>query len=339
MARKAWWGLAAAAGVLGASAVLVVAPRPPAAGVAPETGTTALAVPPVGWSTTRTGGWALEQASQACAFQEPYTLWARERSGAWRPIVRGPSACTPAGWQQGRLGPSGYPQALAIGPQGASLLAVWGPAAGYLRVVQVSTSGRITPVASVPALGPSLTRVHLGPGPRPGQWTLRYTIQDGASQATAGTITLIHTAGGTWHTVPQRQGAGEQLALPSGVVLTAGAAPGQWQGDAVSLQVVGTPAGHPYGTSLVGNHAEILQQGFRSVAGQRVYTALVKRTPAAAAASHQATYAWWVVQLRPLAGPPTAQDLAYAVVITVPAGDLAWPAWTSSALAHWRVGT
>ncbi len=46
----------------------------------------------------------------------------------------------------------------------------------------------------------------------------------------------------------------------------------------------------------------------------------------AAAASHQPSYAWWVVPWRPLAG---AEDWAYAVVITVPTGEAAWPPWAS----------
>lgn len=117
---KRWrWAAAAVAGVLGATAALVVAHGPLSVPAVVETRAAALPAPPAGWNTTRTGGWALEQANQACAFQEPYTLWERARGGGWRPVVRGPSACTPAAGPQARLGPSGYPRALAVGPQGS----------------------------------------------------------------------------------------------------------------------------------------------------------------------------------------------------------------------------
>ena len=63
--RGSWAAAAVAGGVLGATAALVVAHRPPSVTAAVKTRAAALPVPPAGWTTTRTGGWALEHANQA----------------------------------------------------------------------------------------------------------------------------------------------------------------------------------------------------------------------------------------------------------------------------------
>ncbi|MDA8200044.1 MAG: hypothetical protein M0Z54_11590 [Thermaerobacter sp.] len=74
-------------------------------------------------------------------------------------------------------------------------------------MVQVSASGSIRTVASLPALGTGMASVELGPAPRSGHWTLSYTVQNG-SQSTVWTVTLIHTTSGAWHTVPHARGRG-----------------------------------------------------------------------------------------------------------------------------------
>ena len=334
--RRPVWVLAAAFGVVAVAAW--AARSAPAASLAGAT-VVRLPTPPQGWTTRYVPGrtrWALQRANQACAFQEPYTVWVARPGHAWVPVVRGPSACTPAAWQRGALGPSGYPEAIGPGPAGTALLVMWSPAAGTLTVAQVNPSGAQA-FWSLPAGGTGLSAVrlremHAGSG----VWQLRFTVE-GPSPAHWRVI-LHHTRVGGWTAAPHLQGTSEQLTLPNGAVVSAGGASAAWQGDSVSCQVVAVPAKSPTGLATVGNHSAILQQGDRTVAGHRMYTALVESTPPAAAAHHAPTYAWWVVQYRPLPGSAT-RDLAYAVVIEVPSARTPWPSWASAALAHWAVGT
>lgn len=335
--RRKMWAAAAAVGVV-ALAAWMARPALPAASLTSAT-TVRLPTPPSGWTTRYVSGptrWALQRANQACAFQEPYTVWEARPGHRWAPAVRGPSACTPAAWQRGALGPAGYPEAIGAGPAGTALLVMWSPAAEALTVAQVNPSGAHT-FWSMPAGGTGLSAVRLRPARAgSGGWQLNFTVE-GPSPA-HWSVVLHHTRAGGWTAAPQLFGTGEQLTLPNGALVAAGGASATWQGDLVSCQVVGVPAKSPTGLATVGNHSTILQQGYRTVAGHRAYTALVKTTPPAAATSQAPTYAWWVVQYRPLPGSAT-QDLAYAVVIEVPSAKAPWPSWASSALAHWAVGT